>query len=66
MPILITTSKDKIYLHFQFILNLLYKVATGQMREVDDVREDEVNQKVAARKISESAKELTRFVDFNL
>ena len=26
----------------QFVLKLVYKVATGEMREVDDVREDEV------------------------
>ena len=35
---------------FQFILNFLYKVATGQMKEVDDLREEEVLEKLKAEK----------------
>ncbi|XP_013411633.1 ceramide synthase 1 [Lingula anatina] len=31
---------------FMFIVNFLYKVATGQMNEVDDVREEEVEEQV--------------------
>ena len=34
---------------FQFILSFLYKVATGQMNEVDDVREDEVIDKISMK-----------------
>ena len=30
----------------QFILNLIYRVATGQMKEVDDVRESEVEERI--------------------
>ena len=42
--------------HFQFILNFLYKVATGQMKEVDDLREEEVTQKlVKANKQKQNA-----------
>ncbi|KAI0231543.1 Ceramide synthase 1 [Lamellibrachia satsuma] len=31
---------------FMFILNLIYRVATGQMKEVDDVRESEVEERI--------------------
>ncbi len=31
---------------FQFIIIFLWRVATGQMTEVDDIREEEVEQKV--------------------
>ncbi|XP_064644935.1 ceramide synthase 1-like isoform X2 [Lineus longissimus] len=30
---------------FMFIVNFLYKIATGQMKEVDDIRENEVDEK---------------------
>ena len=38
---------------FQFIVSFLVKVATGQMSEVDDIREDEVVESVE-RKRTES------------
>ena len=38
---------------WQFILNFLVKVATGQMKEVDDIREDEVLEELKIREKSQ-------------
>lgn len=37
-------------LYLQFIVYFLVKVATGQMDEVDDIREDEVVQNLEAKR----------------
>ncbi|ELU10742.1 hypothetical protein CAPTEDRAFT_219402 [Capitella teleta] len=43
--LLLTLQALNIY-WFMYILNFLYKVASGQLREVDDVREEEVQDKI--------------------
>ena len=37
---------------FQFILNFVYKVVTGQIKEVEDTREEEVIEKMKRKKLS--------------
>lgn len=41
---------------FMFILNLMYKVATGQMKEVDDVRESDVMEQLDQTKHMKNGK----------